>query len=57
LGHQVQPVTAMELPDERKASVLEAYLAASRRRTTRQLLAGATTRARDHPVFQLHDNP
>jgi hypothetical protein len=34
-----------------------AYLAATRRRTARQLLAGGDPRAHDHPVFQLHDNP
>lgn len=54
LGRDVQQVTAVELPDERKAPVLDAYLAATRRRTTRQLLAGADERSHQHPVFQLN---
>jgi deazaflavin-dependent oxidoreductase (nitroreductase family) len=53
LGRDVQQVTALELPDELRAPVLDAYLAATRRRITRQLLAGTDTRAQDHPVFQL----
>jgi deazaflavin-dependent oxidoreductase (nitroreductase family) len=53
LGRDVQQVTALELPDELRAPVLDAYLAATRRRITRQLLAGTGTRAQDHPVFQL----
>jgi deazaflavin-dependent oxidoreductase (nitroreductase family) len=53
LGQHLQHVTAVELPDELTAPVLDAYLAATRRRTTRQLLAGTDTRAQDHPLFQL----
>jgi|SoiMethySBSTD1v2_1073268.scaffolds.fasta_scaffold85127_2 deazaflavin-dependent oxidoreductase (nitroreductase family) len=57
LGRDIQQVTAVELPDDLKAPVLEAYLAATRRRTTRQLLTGTDTRAQDHPVFQLQASP
>src|SRR4029453_7303365 len=38
-GRAVQQVTALELPDELRAPVLDAYLAATRRRIPRQLLA------------------
>ena len=57
LGRDVQQVTALELADELRAPVLDAYLAATRRRTTRQLLADTDTRAQDHPVFQLRGTP
>ena len=57
LGRHLQQVTAVELSEELRAPVLEAYLAATRRRTTRQLLTGTDTRAQDHPVFQLRSNP
>lgn len=57
LGHHLQPVTAIELPDDARPPVLDAYLAATRRRTTRQLLADADARAHQHPVFQLLANP
>jgi deazaflavin-dependent oxidoreductase (nitroreductase family) len=57
LGRHLQQVTAVELPDELRAPVLDAYLAATRRRTTRQLLTGTDIRAKDHPVFQLQGNP
>ena len=50
-------MTAVELPEERRAPVLDAYLVATRRRTTRQLLADTDTRAPDHPVFELRSNP
>ena len=53
LGRHRQHVTAVELPEERRAPVLDAYLAATRLRTTRQLLADTGTHAQDHPVFQL----
>ena len=57
LGQHLQHVTAVELPDELRAPVLDAYLAATRRRTTRQLLADADARAHQHPVFRLLANP
>lgn len=57
LGRHLQQITATELPDHDRPPVLDAYLAATRRRTTRQLLASADSRAHDHPVFQLQDNP
>jgi hypothetical protein len=57
LGRHLQQVTAVELPDERRAPVLDAYLAETHRRATRQLLTGAATRAQDHPVFQLRGSP
>ena len=53
LGRHRQHVTAVQLPEERRAPVLDAYLAATRLRTTRQLLADTGTHAQDHPVFQL----
>jgi deazaflavin-dependent oxidoreductase (nitroreductase family) len=57
VGRHLQQVTAVELPDDLRAPVLDAYLAETHRRTTCQLLAGTETRAQDHPVFQLHANP
>ena len=54
LGRHLQQVTATELPDHARPPVLDAYLAASRRRTTRQLLTGADERSHQHPVFQLN---
>ncbi len=57
LGHHTQQVTAVELPDDARPPVLDTYLAATRRRTTRQLLAGGDPRARQRPVFRLQNNP
>lgn len=57
LGRHLQQVTATELPEAARPPVLAAYLAATRRRPTRQLLTGADTRAHQHPVFQLMATP
>jgi deazaflavin-dependent oxidoreductase (nitroreductase family) len=57
LGRHTQQVTAVELAEDARPPVLHAYLTATRRCTTRQLLAGADTHAHDHPVFQLQGSP
>jgi deazaflavin-dependent oxidoreductase (nitroreductase family) len=57
LGRHLQHVTAVELLEELRAPVLDAYLTATRRRTTHRLLADTNTRAQEHPVFQLRSTP